>query len=138
MAPFPPPQTESTRFADGDDASNAHPSKPEGFEWLAAAVEKLVAAIQHLDRNIPIDAAEACRRYRLAPDTLRRIPTSKLPKHKPGRVVIYYPDDLDRYVRAYCAVGQPAIEPLANPNEIDIDELADKVRGRSRKRRTPT
>lgn len=138
MAPFPPRQTESTRSADGDDASNARPVKPEGFEWLAAAIEKLVASVRNLDRNIPIDAAEACRRYRLAPDTLRRIPTSKLPKYKPGRVVLYYPDDLDRYVCIYCVIGQPPIEPLANPEEIDLDALADKARGCSRKRRTPT
>ncbi len=138
MAPFPPQQTESTRSADGDDASNARPVKPEGFEWLAIAAETIVAAIRHLDRNIPIDAAEACRRYRLAPDTLRRIPTSILPKFKPGRVVLYYPDDLDRYVRIHCVVGHPPIEPLENPEEIDLDALADKARGRSRKRRTPT
>lgn len=138
VAPLSPQQTVSAQSADDDGASNARPVKPEGFEWLAAGIEKLVATVQNLDRNIPIDTAEACRRYRLAPDTLRRIPTSILPKFKPGRVVLYYPDDLDRYVRIHCVVGQPPIEPLANPEEIDLDALADKARGRSRKRRTPT
>lgn len=138
VAPLSPQQTESTHAADDDGASNARLAELGVLERLAIAAETLVAAIRHADRNIPIDAAEACRRYQLAPDTLRRVPTSKLPKFKPGRVVLYYPDDLDRYVRIHCAVGQPSIEPLANPEQIDLDALADKARGRFRKRRTPT
>jgi hypothetical protein len=116
--------------------SKPHSIDVELLERLVVAIEKLIAGVSRIDRSCPIDTAEVCRRYRLAPDTLRRIPISKLPKFKPGRVVLYFPDDLDRYLRLHCVVGQSQFEPLTDINDIDIDELADRVHGRVRKRRT--
>lgn len=103
---------------------------------LTAALIELVRGLDI--RNRPLNLVEAARYLKCEPDTLRRIPCSELPRYRVGREIIFYVDDLDRFARTYRAVGQPAIEPLANPEQIDLDALADKARGRSRKRRTPT
>jgi hypothetical protein len=116
--------------------SKPHSIDVELLERLEIAIEKLIVSVSRIDRSCPIDAAEVCRRYRLSLDTLRRIPTSKLPKYKPGRVVLYFLDDLDRYLRLHCVAGQSRFEAPTDINDIDIDELADKVRGRVRKRKT--
>jgi hypothetical protein len=98
----------------------------------------LIKLFQSLDvRNRPLSLVEAAQHLRCEPDTLRRVPRSELPRYRVGREIIFYVDDLDRFVRTYRAVGRQAIEPLANHEEIDLDALADKARGRSGKRRTP-
>jgi hypothetical protein len=119
------------------EAGVAPGSTPALATSLAIATPEFVAALQRLAvHHGPLTLAEAAVYLHMSADTLRRVPTDQLPRFKAGKETLYYAADLDRFVRTHRLVRGSNDAALANSATLDLDAIADKARGRSRKRRT--
>lgn len=90
---------------------------------------RLVLALTH-PAFVPLTAAEIAELFRCTEDRVLRTPKDQLATYRVGRENLHFLPDFAKYLKTHCRVGTEA-PFVAEGDESWLDQLADRVRGRS-------